>query len=159
MRLVAIAVVAVLVGLPSATTADPCVGLRAPVDGQVVAPYAPVGRYGGHWGIDIATAEGSVVRAADAGRVSFSGSVAGREAVTVDHGGGLRTTVSAVAERLVETGRPVDRGTPIAVAGLHDGRPAVHVSVRIGSTYVDPAGWFGCHAIAIPDALRLVPTP
>lgn len=159
MRFVAIALFVVLLVLPSPIAADPCVGLRAPVEGPVVAPFAPVGRYGGHWGIDIAAPEGSVVRAADGGQVTFSGSVVGRQAVTVDHGGGLRTTVSAVAERLVAAGQGVGRGMPIAVVGTHDGRAAVHVSVRVGSAYVDPADWLGCRPVSIPTALRLVPVP
>ena len=33
--------------------------LMAPVDGPVVAGYAPVGLYGGHWGLDYASAPGT----------------------------------------------------------------------------------------------------
>ena len=35
-----------------------CPGLAQPVPGEVLRPYEPVGRYGGHWGGDFAAAIG-----------------------------------------------------------------------------------------------------
>ena len=81
-----------------------------------MAPFAPVGRYEGHWGLDLAARYGSPVRAAGAGIVTFAGSVAGMRSVTIDHGGGLRSSVSYLSEILVETGMRVvagDRGRAV----------------------------------------------
>ena len=58
--------------------------LVAPVDGPVISEYAPVGSYGGHWGIDYAAAVGTSVRAPASGRVTFAGSVAGMRSVTIE---------------------------------------------------------------------------
>ncbi len=82
--------------------------LQAPVPGSVVAPFAPAGRYEGHWGIDLAARYGSPVRASGSGVVTFAGSVAGMRSVTIDHGGGLRSSVSYLSEILVEAGTAVD---------------------------------------------------
>lgn len=73
-------------------------GAVRPVVGAVVRPFdPPVNPYGaGHRGVDLAAAPGEHVRAALPGTVAFAGPVAGRGWVTVDHGGGLRTTYGDV---------------------------------------------------------------
>ena len=146
-----------LVALPVPSQA--CVGLSPPVDGPLVRSFGPTGPFSGHFGADYAAPGGTLVRAPGPGFVSFSGSVAGRLAVTVDHGGGLRTTVSSVAEHLVDRGARVWSGRPIATSGTHDGVAAVHVSVRVDGVYVDPAIVFGCVEGSPAHALRLVPVP
>lgn len=151
--------VLLLLGSLAVPLAPDCVGLSPPVDGPVLRGFAPTGRYTGHFGVDLGVGEGTVVRAAGPGRVSFSGEVAGRSAVTIDHGGGLKSTVSAVAERLVSGGSRVAMGLPIAVSGEHDGQPAVHVSVRIDGRYVDPLDILACRVRPPAGALRLVPVP
>ncbi len=156
---VVVALLLVLLAVPSPVASGDCVGLEWPVEGAVVAGFAPVGRFGGHWGVDLAAPEGSTVRAAGPGVVSFSGEVAGTVAVTVDHGGGLKTTVSSVGERLVVAGTPVAAGQRIARSGVHDGRPSVHVSARIDGRYVDPLPLLGCAAAGPAGAVRLVPLP
>lgn len=143
---------------PPAVAAE-CLQLRPPVPGAVVRGFAPVGAYAGHWGADLAAPEGSIAVASAPGVVSFSGSVAGMQAVTVDHGGGLRTTVSSVAERLVATGTRVARGTPLARTGIHGDTEAVHASVRVHGVYVDPVPLWRCIAASPSEGLRLVPLP
>ncbi len=90
-----------------------------PVPGRVAAPFvAPVSRYGpGHRGADLVAAPGTPVLAVGAGQVTFAGSVAGTLHVTVDHGGGLRTTLSFLATVGVRTGQAVSRGQVIGTAG------------------------------------------
>jgi len=147
---------AVVVGLllPSGV----CPHLEPPVAGEIVRSFAPVGRYAGHWGIDYATDEGSEVRAADDGRVTFAGDVAGVLSVTVNHGGGLRTSYSYLSEVLVSVGDRVGRSQQIARSGTDHGVAAVHFSVRIGDEYQDPARWLGC--MNEPSAgLSLCPVP
>lgn len=157
MRLLPPLLIILLVLVPEASTA--CLALQRPVEGPVLAGFAPLGRYAGHWGVDIGTPTGTVVRAPGPGRISFSGSVAGTNAVTVDHGGGLLTTVSSVAEHIARRGESVTGGLPLALSGEHDGRAAVHVSVRVDGRYVDPALVLGCIDRPPADALALVPVP
>lgn len=113
-----------------------CAALAWPVSGEVVQGFLPTGRYSGHWGIDIAAPEGAPIRAADDGYVSFSGVVVGNRTVTVDHGG-LRTSYSYLSSRAVGKGDVVRRGDVVGIVGTHDGRVALHFSVRIGDRYID----------------------
>ncbi|NIR35437.1 MAG: M23 family metallopeptidase, partial [Actinobacteria bacterium] len=85
---------------------------------------------------------------AAAGEVTFAGAVAGSLFVTVDHGGGLRSTYGFVRAVLVTEGDPVRAGTPVAVAG-----GPFHFGVRLNGEYVDPAGLFGARVVRV----RLVP--
>src|SRR5207237_6586818 len=102
----------------------------------------PLGPYGpGHRGVDYAAPAGTVVRAAGSGRVSFAGDVAGATYVTVDHGGGVRTTYGSLAEVAVASGSFVARGAVLGSAGPPpDGHPpgVLHFGLRIGDRYVDP---------------------
>lgn len=110
-----------------------------PVDGPVVRPFAPQGPYAGHWGVDLAVPVGTPVRPVAPGVVNFSGRVAGMESITVDHGGGLRTSYSYLTERFVVTGERVERASVIASSGIDHGIAALHLSARLGARYVDPA--------------------
>ncbi len=129
-----------------------------PVTGPTLRAFAPIGSYGGHWGVDIAAAEGSSVGAADRGYVTFAGSVAGMLTVTIAHGGGLRTSYSYLDGVTVVPGEHVDRLTVIGASGVDHGLEALHFSVRVGDRYHDPAGWLGCFD-APHSGLRLVPVP
>jgi murein DD-endopeptidase MepM/ murein hydrolase activator NlpD len=133
---------------------DGCVRLRPPVTAPVVRPYAPVGSYGGHWGVDFAVPVGTTVRAAESGTVTFAGSVAGRLSVTVEHGGGLRTSYSYLAVLGARSGQMVSVGDPVGTSGLAHGEPALHFSVRVEDRYQDPAPWLIC-SLAPAPGLRL----
>lgn len=149
----ALLILSLLFGLVSGTS--PCfeLGFKEPVD--VVKPYAPVGQYRGHWGLDIAASEGSEVVALGDGVVTFAGAVAGRLSVTVNHGGLVRTSYSYLAEITTSVGREVRRGAPLGVSGLHDDAAAIHVSLRLGTRYVDPM-WLGRCSIAPQPGLWLL---
>lgn len=136
-----------------------CPVTAAPVDGAVVEPFAPVGRYAGHWGIDFAAPLGTDVRAPVGGTVSFAGSVAGRLSVSIDHGRGMVTSLSYLSEVLVRRGQRVVVGETVAHSGVAHGRDAVHLSLRIDGTYVDPGVLFSCLVGDISDALRLTAAP
>ena len=77
---------------PPAAAAPRPAWLIPPVDATISARFeAPSSDYGpGHRGIDYAAPTGTKVRVAGDGIVTFAGPVAGVDAVTVDHGGGLR---------------------------------------------------------------------
>jgi murein DD-endopeptidase MepM/ murein hydrolase activator NlpD len=119
----------------------------------MVRPFDPVGSYGGHWGVDLAVPTGTPVRPIASGVVTFSGEVAGRASVTVHHGGGLRSSYSYLTDRLVGVGQRVAPPTVIGTSGVDHGIPALHLSVRVGRTYVDPARL--CSLLVPADALRL----
>ena len=120
-----------------------CAGFEHPVGGPVIEPFAPIGRYAGHWGIDLDVASGTAVRAADAGVVTFTGVVVGNRTVTIDHGG-VRTSYSFLTRILTSRGATVGRGQVIAVSGHHRGHPSLHFSARIGDIYVDPEPLLVC---------------
>ena len=60
------------------------------------------------------------MRAANAGEVTFAGSVAGSLHVVVAHGGGLRTSSSFLATITVRRGQRVARGDVVGTAGGGD---------------------------------------
>ena len=113
-------------------------GAVRPVPGAVLRTFDPPStRYGrGHRGVDLAAAPGTPVRAALAGAVSFSGPVAGRGWVTVDHGGGLDTTYGWIEPRLVARGQRVRAGEVLG----HTAAEATHLDwgARLDGVYLDP---------------------
>lgn len=157
-RMVVLAVASSL-ALAAAPPGSSCVGLSHPVDAPIVRGYAPIGAYRGHWGVDYGVEVGTAVRAAASGVVTFAGVVAGNSTVTIDHGGGLKTSYSYLTDRSVGRGRWVGRGAVIGTSGVHDELELLHVSVRVDGAYVDPADYLGCHPAPPGPALRLVPPP
>lgn len=136
-----------------------CPAATPPVEGPVLAPFAPIGRYAGHWGVDYAADIGSEVGAAAAGTVTFAGPVAGRLSVSIDHGRGMVTTVSYLSTVGVRRGEAVAIGQSIARSGRAHDREAVHLSLRIDGSYVDPGLLFRCRVGDISEALWLTSTP
>ena len=130
--------------------------LEAPVNGGVMAPFAPVGQFGGHWGVDLAAVPGTVVRAPADGRVTFAGTVAGMRTVTIDVGTGTLVSVSYLEEVSVSGGTQVRQGEELGRSGLAHGRSALHLSVRQAGRYVDPALYLACRRIG---ELHLLPPP
>lgn len=121
--------------------------LVPPVDGPVLRPFlAPSSPYGpGHRGIDYDVAHGAGVRAAGAGTVSWAGSVAGDLSVTIDHGGGLRSTYSILSQIQVIQGTGVEQGQWIGRAGTdhRSGAGGLHFGVKLDGVYVDPMEYLG----------------
>jgi murein DD-endopeptidase MepM/ murein hydrolase activator NlpD len=130
--------------------------LGAPVTGPVIAPFAPVGQFAGHWGIDLAATPGTVVRAPADGRVTFAGSVAGMRTVTVDVGAGILVSVSYLQEMSVTEGTVIRLGEVLGRSGWAHGRPGLHLSVRQDGRYVDPMPYLGCSRLG---ELHLLPPP
>lgn len=128
--------------------------LGLPGDGPVVRGFAPEGLYGGHWGIDIAVPVGTPVMAAAGGIVSFSGAVAGRASVTIEHGGSVRTSYSYLSHRSVTHGQRVGAGEIIGLSGIDHEVEAIHFSLRLGDLYLDP-GQAGCGYLHPRPGVRL----
>ncbi len=95
----------------------------------------------GHRGVDLRAAVGQSVLAPAAGRVTFSGSLAGRGVVVVAHPNGLRSTFEPVVTGL-PVGQNVAPGQRVAqVSGVsgHCARAVcLHWGVLRGRTYLDP---------------------
>lgn len=134
-----------------------CSGFENPVPGTIVRPYQISSLYEGHFGIDIGVAPGTPVRAAYSGRVSFAGVVVENMTLTLDHGGGLRTSYSFLRSVAVGVGSYVETGSVVGFSGVAHETPALHFSARLGGVYFDPAYLLGCHLEPPARALRLVP--
>ena len=145
---------------PAASAADEPGTWVWPVTGPLVDGFAPPDSpFGsGHRGIDIAVALGTPVVAPASGTVSFAGPVGGRRFVTIDHGAGLRSTVSFVEDLRVRAGDIVTAGQVVAISGTgHSGAtvPHVHFGVRIEDTYVDPLAYLA--PTSVTPYIRLAP--
>jgi murein DD-endopeptidase MepM/ murein hydrolase activator NlpD len=151
--------VVLVAGISTALAAVPSVGSalgdgpcwRPPVVAEVIDPFRePECRWcAGNRGIEYATTPGTAVVAVATGRVTFSGTVAGREYVVVDIGGTRRVTFGGLAERRRRTGEVVRAGD---VVGITAG--SLHFGLRISETYVDPAPYIG----RLVGRVRLLPT-
>lgn len=133
--------------------------ISPPVGGPVVAGYAPVGSYGGHWGVDYAANVGEPVLAPVSGTVTFAGSVAGMKTVTIEPVPGYKVSLSYLRRIDVSAGASVVRGAVVGTTGSPHGAPGVHLSTRIAGSYVNPLGLQGCTDTDITRALRLVTPP
>jgi murein DD-endopeptidase MepM/ murein hydrolase activator NlpD len=101
---------------------------------------APAHEYGpGHRGIDLALLGSSTLISPADGTVAFAGSVAGRGVLTIDHGGGLVTTLEPVDTSLMP-GASVHRGEEVATLGVggHSAPGELHFGVRLDGRYINP---------------------
>ena len=135
-----------------------CVGLDPPSDGNISTGFAPGANYSGHWGIDYRDDADRYIVAAAAGRVTFSGLVVENLVVTIDHGGGLKTSYSYLDRITVMRGQRIGRGEVIGQAGSRPFHDDVHFSVRIEGVYINPEPLLGCLPRAPSVGLRLVAT-
>jgi murein DD-endopeptidase MepM/ murein hydrolase activator NlpD len=95
----------------------------------------------GHRGVDLAATAGAAVRAPANGTVHFTGVLAGRAVLSLDHGGGLISSFEP-AVGTVPVGRTVKRGDIVATLapGPSHCLPAacLHWGVRRNGRYIDP---------------------
>jgi murein DD-endopeptidase MepM/ murein hydrolase activator NlpD len=117
-------------------------------------PYeAPADRFArGHRGVDLRSLAGFDIHAPAAGVVAFSGSVAGRGILTIDHGDGLVTTLEPI-ETSLTAGTAVAHGAPIGSVALggHTAAGALHFGVRLHGEYINPMLLLG----GVPRAVLL----
>lgn len=125
-----------------------------PTEGTVVDGFRPPAtKYGsGNRGLEFATGPDTPFVATADGVVSFAGQVGGRLFVTTRHVDGLAVTYSWVARIDVSKGERVIQGQ---VLGASSG--TIHVGVRDGERYLDPAPIFGPRE-ATPDTTPPVGT-
>ncbi|MEB3210989.1 MAG: peptidoglycan DD-metalloendopeptidase family protein, partial [Leptolyngbyaceae bacterium] len=94
-----------------------------------------------HAGIDFAASYGTTIRAADSGRVIFSGWYGGYgRAVVINHGNGITTLYAHASRLFVAEGAVVQQGQAIAAvgsSGLSTG-PHLHFEVRRNGSPINP---------------------
>ena len=133
---------------PVSARQDFLAGFARPLDGPITGVYGSARIYNGvpknpHYGLDIAAAAGTLVRAPAAGVVRlaqpdlyFSGGT-----LIVDHGQGLTSTFIHLSALLVAEGDELTRGEPIARVGATGRATGPHLDWRMNWRHVriDPA--------------------
>jgi len=100
----------------------------------------------GHRGVDLIAVVSQPVLSAAEGVVAFSGVIAGRGVITIQHSGRLRTSYEPVDARLT-SGAVVHRGATIGVVSAAAGHcmplTCLHWGAIVGQTYQDPLSLLG----------------
>lgn len=112
---------------------------RWPTDGPLLEPYSA--KDPTRTGIKIGGKLGQPVRAAEAGRVVYSGSglIGYGRLIIIKHNDNYLTAYGHNAKLLVKEGEQVARGSHIADMGRsNDGRPMLHFEMRREGSPVDP---------------------
>jgi murein DD-endopeptidase MepM/ murein hydrolase activator NlpD len=129
---------------PEQTASVPSGDFRWPARGRVIAGF---GANGGNEGINIAVPEGTPVKAAEAGTVTYAGSeVKGYgNLVLIRHENGFVSAYAHNGSLNVKRGEQVKRGQVIATSGQTGNvtSPQLHFEIRKGATPVDPMKHLG----------------
>jgi hypothetical protein len=157
-------VLTVLAFCATASSAAAATLLKPPIPGETVvafgAAYEMAGRRVTHRGVDLQGSRAESVRAACDGVVTFVGEVpadgGGRaHAVTIRSNDGLLVCVSPLATTSVTKGEQLAAGDAIGeLAESGDGSWSgahLHLSVRDGDTYIDPAPLVVAEAVFVDD--------
>ncbi len=131
-------------GLSTADFRSPMEGVMSSDFGYRADPFS--GKRSFHSGIDIARPDGTAIRSAAAGKVTFSG-VRGDlgNIVEIDHGQGYTTCYAHNSENRVRPGETVRQGQVIALVGM-TGRatgPHLHFEIRRDGVAIDPEIFLG----------------
>ena len=85
-----------------------------------------------HTGIDIDAQTGALIKAAESGKVSFSGYINGYgNVVIIDHAGGYSTVYAHSSSNLVEEGQEVTKGEVICKSGSTGNATGSHLHFEI----------------------------
>lgn len=135
---------------PSAPTSPPSSarpsrqGFIWPVEGRVIRTFVNNSQEK-YTGIDIAVPEGTEIRAARDGKVTYAGDTIRYygNMVIISHDGGLSTCYAQTARILVRKGQEVKRGQVIARSGRGkaNNEPYLHFEIRRGGDAVNPIGF------------------
>jgi murein DD-endopeptidase MepM/ murein hydrolase activator NlpD len=130
-------------GNPKSDATGSLPSLRWPVRAKVISPpfgQSPDGQQND--GINLSVPEGTPIKAAEDGVVTYAGNAIKRygNLVLVRHPNGYSTIYAHLSELLVKRDDTVKRGQVIARSGQSGGvsSPQLHFEVRKGSTPVDP---------------------
>lgn len=105
-----------------------------------------------HLGVDIASTQRADIRAAEAGKVIFTGyhGIYG-EMVVLDHGQGVFSLYSHLSQINVTVDSLVDQNTVLGLTGTTGmaGGDHLHFSMLINGIFVNPVEWWDPHWIAV----------
>ncbi len=105
-----------------------------------------------HLGVDIASTQRAEIRAAEAGKVIFTGyhGIYG-EMVVLDHGQGVFSLYSHLSQINVTVDSLVDQNTVLGLSGTTGmaGGDHLHFSMLINGIFVNPVEWWDPHWIAV----------
>ncbi|QFU16288.1 peptidoglycan DD-metalloendopeptidase family protein [Microvirga thermotolerans] len=128
----------------TASLSEPAGDFRWPARGRVIAGF---GANGGNEGINIAVPEGTPVKAAESGVVTYAGNeVKGYgNLVLIRHDNGYVSAYAHNGSLNVKRGEQVKRGQVIATSGQTGNvtSPQLHFEIRKGATPVDPLKYLG----------------
>lgn len=131
-----------VIRLPQAAKATTVDKLHWPLRGKIVRAYSSEAQSGGGKGIEIAVRAGSLVTAAEAGKVIYSGDGVNGYGflIILQHENDLFTVYGFNQSNLVKQGDYVSQGEKIALSGTPPagGQPRLHFEVRKGKQAVNP---------------------
>ncbi|WP_424631263.1 peptidoglycan DD-metalloendopeptidase family protein [Bradyrhizobium sp. SYSU BS000235] len=126
----------------AAETTNALPTFRWPVRGRVIMTYGTSVNGKQNDGINVAVPEGTPVKAAEDGVVTYSGNeLKGYgNLILVRHANGYVTAYAHASELMVKRGDTIKRGQVIAKSGQSGevGSPQLHFEIRKGSTAIDP---------------------
>jgi murein DD-endopeptidase MepM/ murein hydrolase activator NlpD len=115
---------------------------RWPVRGRIIASFASTLNGERNDGINLAVPEGTPVKAAEDGVVSYAGNglASNGNLVLIHHSNGYSTVYAHAKELLVKRGDQIKRGQVIAQSGQTGkvNAPQLHFEVRKGAIPIDP---------------------
>ena len=116
-----------------------------PVRGTIISRYGAIGKGRSNDGINIKAPLGTVVKAADSGKVAYAGNELKGfgNLILIQHNDGWITAYAHNSSFLVKKGQWVQKGSPIAKVGSSGGvnTPQLHFEVRSGKKPLNPLAY------------------
>lgn len=116
-----------------------------PLKGTIISRYGTIGKGRSNDGINIKAALGTVVKAADTGKIAYAGNELKGfgNLILIQHDDGWITAYAHNSSFLVKKGQRVQKGTPIAKVGSTGSvnTPQLHFEVRSGKKPLNPLAY------------------
>ena len=116
-----------------------------PLKGTIISRYGAIGKGRSNDGINIKAALGTIVKAADTGKVAYAGNELKGfgNLILIQHDDGWITAYAHNSSFLVKKGQRVQKGTPIAKVGSSGSvnTPQLHFEVRSGKKPLNPLAY------------------
>ena len=114
-----------------------------PISGIITSRYGSISsvRSGAHTGLDIATKQGTPIKAAAAGTITFSGYKGSLGyLIIINHGNGVETYYGHCSKLYYQAGTYVEQGETIAAVGStgNSTGPHLHLEIRLNGVAYNP---------------------